>query len=268
MKFNKLFTLLTLSLGFSNFNMGAMNNNNIGLNEYLKKGYALLSTGDLVPSKELYDNNDYSVKTVPVWDYLLEKYKNNSNVSELVFVKYLGFADAEVYVYSKNVNDEWKLAKSCKGYVGPKGIGEARHNYNRTPSGDFAISFAFGTDPNPGTRLKYLDLNENLYCCGCSGKYYNKIIDAKVLNHECVEGEHLVDYPNLYDLCFWFEYNKECIFEKGSAFFFHCINETKYTGGCISVEKKDMVDILKCLTEKSRICIFDKEHIVNANTGA
>ena len=78
----------------------------------------------------------------------------------------------------------------------------------------------------------------------------NKIINVKALNHDCVnEGsEHLIDFPIVYDLCFWFDYNKECMFNKGNAFFFHCVGEKHHTAGCISVEKKDMIDILKYLT--------------------
>ena len=273
MSFEKLFlSLLSLVLNFSSLNIKTPIEENSSsadcLSKHLEEAWVMLPTGRLISNEKLSHNVcvDTNTVSVSVWDYLLEKYKNDPKVKQLVFVKYTRFYQADIYLYNKEHNNEWNLVKSCEGYVGPKGIGRSSINYDRTPSGDFAITLAFGTDPNPGTALQYLQINENLYCCGDPGKYFNKIINAKALNHDC-NGEHLIDYSVPYNFGFWFDYNKECKFENGYAFFFHCAGEKKYTGGCIAVEKNDMIDILKYLTNDSRICIFDKECTLDVDTG-
>lgn len=262
-----LFILLSfVSLESKLIAMESMNISEDSVENNLKNGLVLMPSGGLVSYNDLEDHNYKPRRYISVWEHLLEKYKNNSEISQLIFVKYINYSDADICFYEKDQDNSWQVIKNCEGYVGRKGIGAADINCDRTPEGDFRITSAFGIDPNPGTKLKYLKINKDLYCCGDSGKYFNKIIDITSLpDHRECSGEHLIDYPHLYDLGFWFDYNNECDEQKGGAFFFHCVNEKKYTGGCVSVKKEDMSEILKKLKENARLCIFDKEHTVSVD---
>ncbi|MBE6256951.1 MAG: murein L,D-transpeptidase [Prevotella sp.] len=41
------------------------------------------------------------------------------------------------------------------------------------------------------------------------------------------------------------DFNKECIYPKGSAIFIHVKGTKGYTGGCIAFDEEQMIDILK-----------------------
>ena len=213
---------------------------------------------DLV-SKEL--EKDYvGTGRIYIWDYLRDKYIYNKSVNELVFVKYKEFSYADIELYVKNEGD-WKCVLKCDGYVGPKGVAPANIDCERTPEGDFKISMAFGIKPKPeGLNLKYLQVKKGIYCCGDQySPYFNKIINASALKHDCFYGEHLIDYVGPYNYGFWFDYNKECDYEKGFAFFFHCKGKHDYTGGCVAVSEENMIKILKKLHPNARICLYCKE---------
>ena len=232
----------------------------------------ITSSGELVTfDKKLVSEElakDYiGTGRIYIWDYLRDKYLDDESVSELVFVKYKNSSYADIELYIKN-KDGWECALKCDGYVGPKGIGTASIDYARTPEGDFKISVAFGIKSKPeGVNLKYLQVKEGMYCCGdqyCP--YFNKIIDANALNHKCLDGEHLIDYPGVYNYGFWFDHNKECDYEKGAAFFFHCKGKYDYTGGCVAVTEENMIKILKKLHPNARLCMYCKEQKVKQSS--
>ena len=194
-----------------------------------------------------------------IWDYLLDKYRNDNSAKELIFVKYKNYSYADVFLYVKNKSD-WECVLKCDGYLSRKGIGDANVASDRTPEGDFKVSIAYGIKPNPGNlNIDYLQATEGIYCCGDQGPYYNKIINAKELNHDCKDGEHLIEYPDAYSYGLWFDYNKKCEYQKGFAFLFHCKGNYNYTDGCISVSEENMLKILKKLHPNARLCIYDLE---------
>lgn len=56
-------------------------------------------------------------KANPVWDLLLEEYKDDSAVQNLIFVKHTSGSKAIVQVYSKQ-ESQWKKTLECAGWVG------------------------------------------------------------------------------------------------------------------------------------------------------
>lgn len=189
------------------------------------------------------------------WSAYAEKYKNDDSVQQLIFVKYKSGSDADVVMYNKTADSShgWTPIVSCTAFVGREGIGEGKINVFETPVGDHAITTAFGVKSNPGTALPYIDITDDIYCCGDDGEYYNKIINAAELDHTC-SGEHMADFVPEYDYGFFYDYNKEQVYDKGYAFSFHCKGKKTYTGGCIAVDEDDMIRILKRLTPGARIC--------------
>lgn len=209
-----------------------------------------------VKGKKIYGSFS-SVKkvTVPLnkWDKLLNTYRTNKSVNQLVFVKYQSGSKATVYVYDKQ-GTSWKNTLKCKGYVGEKGINKVREGDRKTPTGTFGILGAFGIKAKPTTSLKYTKANRYLYWCG-DKKYYNRLIDVRKQPHKC-HGEHLIDYKRVYDYGLFLDYNPKKTYKKGSAIFMHCSGSYGYTGGCVAVSKSNMLKILKTLESGAKVCIY------------
>lgn len=193
--------------------------------------------------------------TYPVWNKRMDQYQNKSGVKQLLFVKYTGGSRANVLLYTK-VKKKWKKVLSCPGYVGSGGIGEAREWAPITPSGTYTLTSGFGILPNPGAKTPYLQVNQNHYWCSDEA-YYNQLIDISQKPHNC-SGEHLIDYAPSYNYGMFLDYNKECVYPKGSAIFLHCSGNYAYTGGCIAVSQPDMIKILQTVEKGAKICIYNK----------
>lgn len=189
------------------------------------------------------------------WDKLLDKYKGNDNVRQLVFVKYTGGSKARVEMYNKT-DGNWSNILECQGYVGKKGIGKKKEGDKKTPEGVFNLTDAFGIKGNPGTSLPYIDINKSLYWCA-DKQYYNQLVDIQEKPHKC-KGEHLIDYVPQYNYGITLDYNKACTYKKGSAIFLHCKGKYSYTAGCIAVSQKNMVKIMKNIEPGAKICIYKK----------
>lgn len=193
--------------------------------------------------------------TRSIWNHLQNQYRNSKSVNQLLFVKYTGGSRADVVLYNKE-NTKWKKVLSCKGYVGKEGIGQAREGIAVTPTGTYTLTQGFGIKKNPGAKMSYLKVNKNHYWCS-DEHYYNQLIDIRKKPHDCA-GEHLIDYVPSYNYGMFLDYNKKCVPGKGSAFFLHCNGIYKYTGGCIAVSEKKMIEILQNTEKGAKICIYQK----------
>lgn len=184
------------------------------------------------------------------------KYRMVDSVKQIIAVQYAGGSKAVIKMFEKQwINGKvvWNETLSCDGNVGQNGIDKVREGDKKTPTGDFGMLQAFGIKPNPGTVLPYVDIEETTYCCGDT-KAYNRIIDVREVKHDC-KGEHMIEYTPEYNYGFFFDYNKECEYGKGSALFFHCTGAKPSTAGCIAVSEKDMVTILRAIDKNARLVI-------------
>ena len=138
------------------------------------------------------------------WNYLLERYKSNSKVKQLIFVKYKGNSRARVVLYQKKAGI-WKKTLSCMGNVGKNGIGKKMEGDKKTPTGTFNLPMAFGLEENPGTKLSYTKVKWYHYWCS-DKSYYNQLIDIRSHGHNC-SGEHLTAYKGYYDYGVFIDYD-------------------------------------------------------------
>ena len=85
-----------------------------------------------------------------------------------------------------------------------------------------------------------------------SKKNYNKLIKVKKnLKHEKLFRN---DYK--YDYIIPINYNtKNTLLGKGSAIFLHLTNNFKPTAGCIALQKKDFLILLKIINKKTKIIL-------------
>jgi len=190
-------------------------------------------------------------------DDILNKYQNNKKVKQLISVKYISDSDAvlRMYVKDKKIKNKWNLILTANAFVGKNGLGKQKEGDLKTPIGVFDITKAFGIKENPGTKLKYINVIENLYACDENCKYYNQIIDSIKTKHQC-KGEHLIQYCPQYDYAMCIDYNSDNIYPNGSNIFIHVKGNKNYTAGCIAVDEESMITILKNSTKKTKICIY------------
>ena len=86
-----------------------------------------------------------------------------------------------------------------------------------------------------------------------SKKYYNKLISK----NKKIKYEKLYRRDYKYDLMIPVSYNSNPVrLGKGSAIFLHLSKNYKPTAGCIALNKKDFIIMLKLIDKKTKIKIF------------
>ncbi len=189
------------------------------------------------------------------WRTVIQNYRTDDNVKQLLLVRYTGGCSATAQFYEKSdYNNAWELTLESDVYVGKYGIGKTGEGDAKTPSSDIGVRKAFGILPNPGTALDYLDVTETTYACDEEGEYYNQIVDSAKTGHACT-GEDMFTYSPEYNYGIETTYNDENHYPDGSAIFLHCKGAKPFTGGCVAFDQKDMEYILQHAENGMRIVI-------------
>lgn len=193
----------------------------------------------------------------PYWYQQLDKYGKDKTVRELLMVQYEGGTKATVRYYQKNSRNIWRCTFAVRGYVGYNGIDKVCEGDGKTPTGVFTPTKAFGILKNPGTRMKYQQVNKYHYWCG-DRTWYNRFVDVRKQKHVC-NGEHLIDYKTYYNYCIDLGYNRKGVWKKGSALFLHCQKPGVYsTGGCVAIPEKYMKKVMTTMSGTAKIIIGKK----------
>ncbi len=105
----------------------------------------------------------------------------------------------------------------------------------------------------PKTNLLKKKIKINMgWCNDPKSKFYNKEIDIKK-NIRC---EKIFRKDSKYNYLIFIKYNyNKRIPGKGSAIFLHLTQNYKPTAGCIAIQKKDFLIILKLINKKTKIKI-------------
>ena len=206
-------------------------------------GYAEPSHEEIVQEEAVSDNNSFAAG-----------YAAASQYSQLVIVQSYG-TRATVTMHELQ-DGVWTEILRTDGFVGSKGVGQASEYTSATPQGTFPLYFAFGINPDPGTKVPYLQVDEYDYWVGdSSSPYYNQYARAESdTDWDKSESERIIDYPTAYGYCLFIGYNIEGTPHMGSCFFLHCSNG-RPTGGCVSVPESDMAFILRNIGENCGIVI-------------
>lgn len=206
---------------------------------------------------------DY-VSIINCGDEYLKKYRNNKDVSYVILVSQSLEAESTgtLSLYYKDGNGEWVKLLNCDAFLGVNGIDKKEEGDGKTPTGDYGVGIAFGIESNPGSKIEYIQVTDSMYYCA-DKEYYNKLIDTAKVEHECstTGSEHLIDHIPGYNYALVIDYNKECVFNKGSAIFLHCFSEYPYTMGCISISEENMIKIIQTVDKNVRICIFREKAV-------
>jgi L,D-peptidoglycan transpeptidase YkuD (ErfK/YbiS/YcfS/YnhG family) len=151
--------------------------------------------------------------------------------------------------------DEFKF-KCC---IGRKGLTKnKKEGDKKTPKGTFEIENLYYRKDRlvqPTTSLKCIEIKKDMGWCddmNFPGKYNKKIKIEKKIKHEKLKRK---DYK--YDLLIPIKFNfKKPILGLGSCIFIHLTKDYKPTAGCIALEKKDFLIMLKLINKNTKIKIF------------
>ena len=127
----------------------------------------------------------------------------------------------------------------------------------KTPKGTYTLgSLYYRKNKNikPSTKLKCVAITKKMGWCNDikNKKYYNKLI--KINNKIKHEKLYRNDYK--YDYFIPINYNtKKTILGKGSAIFLHLTKNFKPTAGCIAIQKKEFLILIKVIQKKTKIKI-------------
>ena len=140
--------------------------------------------------------------------------------------------------------------------IGKKGLVKKKiEGDNKTPRGIFSLGNLYyrkDRNPKPLTKLKCIPIKKNMGWCDDikSKKYYNKLI--KINNKIKYEKMYRKDFK--YDFIIPINYNtKNRKIGKGSAIFIHLTKKFKPTLGCVALEKKDFLILVKLISRNTKI---------------
>ena len=127
-----------------------------------------------------------------------------------------------------------------------------------TPKGIFRLGNVYyraDRVQKPLTKLKVIKIKKEMgWCDDPKSKFYNKLIKIKKRSKFNYEKLYRRDYK--YDLLILIKYNYEKITKyKGSAIFLHLTKNYSSTKGCVALQKKDFLILLKVINEKTKIKI-------------
>ena len=142
--------------------------------------------------------------------------------------------------------------------VGKKGVSEKKKEGDFcTPKGSFKLKTVYYRPDRVKkiqTKLNTKKINPNMgWCNDPLNEKYNSLIK---INGK-IRHEKLYRRDNKYDILLVIDYNlRKPIPFKGSAIFIHLTKNFKSTAGCIALNKKDFLILLKLVNKKTRIKIF------------
>lgn len=196
------------------------------------------------------------IDTAQYWREMLQYYRSDDNVQQLLFVRCTGGRSAisQFYVKLPEENNAWTLVFTDNSYIGKNGLGKTKEGDAMTPIGDFGIRTAFGIRNNPGTALPYLSITPTVFACDEECEYYNQIVDTAAASHSCT-GEEMYKYSPEYNYGLETDYNPDNQLGVGSAIFIHCKGAKPFTGGCVALDEEHMRQILQLAQPGMRIII-------------
>ena len=142
--------------------------------------------------------------------------------------------------------------------LGKAGIGKKKLEGDQiTPKGTYKIvKIYFRKDrlKKISSKFKLIEIKKNMgWCDDPKSKKYNQLIKLpSQYSHE-----NLYRKNSIYDLILVLNYNMNPIIKnKGSAIFIHIANKKfKNTEGCIAIEKKNLVRLVKIINKKTLVII-------------
>ena len=141
--------------------------------------------------------------------------------------------------------------------IGKNGLNsKKKEGDGTTPKGIFSLGKVYyraDKVKKPITKINTKIIKKNMiWCDNSKSKNYNK----ETVKNNNDKYEKLFRKNNSYDYLLVINYNtKKIIPYKGSAIFIHLTKKYKKTAGCIALNKKDFLILLKIINKKTKIKI-------------
>ena len=166
---------------------------------------------------------------------------------------------AELTIYQAK-DGKYEKVFNCPAVVGKNGPGKQSEGDTKTPLGTWTIGEAYGINDDPGSRVPYTKVDDDMYWCatGSNSKKYNTLIKrSDDPDADYSEDEHIIEYTGVYNYLLDLGYNRAGAPYAGNAIFLHCWRgEDKPTGGCVAVSENDMIKILQTVTPGTSVTIY------------
>jgi L,D-peptidoglycan transpeptidase YkuD (ErfK/YbiS/YcfS/YnhG family) len=180
------------------------------------------------------------------------------NASQVISVVGVGGSSAKMDVW-QNTGAGWQPVEAgIPAHVGVNGLAPVIHEGGlETPMGVFTLDFAFGTVPNPGSGLQYVQVGPDHWWDGdVNSPTYNTMQVCKKAQcpfNTSSGGTENLDIPQ-YRHAVVMGVNKDRVPGGGSAFFIHATDGGP-TGGCVSIEDATLVKIMQWLRPGAVVAI-------------
>ncbi len=178
------------------------------------------------------------------------------NATQVVSVVGVGGSNAKMDIYQRTAAGWQPVAAGIPTHVGSAGMApKARSGYPATPMGIFTLPFAFGTAPNPGGGLKYVQVGSDHWWDGDDqSPTFNTMQVCKKAQcpFDTGESENL-PIPQ-YKHAVVMGVNDARKPGEGAAFFFHTTDGGP-TAGCVAIDDDTLVKVIQWLRPGALIAI-------------
>jgi L,D-peptidoglycan transpeptidase YkuD (ErfK/YbiS/YcfS/YnhG family) len=179
--------------------------------------------------------------------------------TQVISVVGVGGSDAKLDVYERTAAGWQAVAAGVSAKIGSKGMSPDHYDGSMlTPMGIYTLDFAFGTQPNPGGGLQYVQVGPNHWWDGdMKSPTYNLMQVCE--KSECPfstslsDGTENLDIPQ-YAHAVVMGVNKERVPGKGGAFFLHTTDGGP-TAGCVAIDDDMMVKLIQWLRPGALIAV-------------
>lgn len=178
------------------------------------------------------------------------------NATQVVSVVGVGGSNAKMDIYQRNATGWQPVAAGIPTHVGSAGMApKAKSEYPATPMGVFTLPFAFGTAPNPGGGLKYVQVGPNHWWSGDdhSPTFNTMQVCQKAQCPFDTNASENLEIPQ-YKHAVVMGVNPNRTAGDGAAFFFHTTDGGS-TAGCVAIEDDTLVKVIQWLKPGALIAI-------------
>ncbi len=180
--------------------------------------------------------------------------------TQVISVVGVGGSKAMMDVYQRDATGWQAVAAGIPASIGANGMAAETHDGNMaTPMGVFSLDFAFGTAPNPGGGLQYVQITDNNHWWDGDVKsptYNTMQVCQKAqcpFNTDPASGTENLNI-SAYKHAVVMGVNKARIPGNGGAFFVHTTDGGP-TAGCVAIDDAKLVQIMQWLRPGAVIAV-------------
>lgn len=181
------------------------------------------------------------------------------NATQVISVVGIGGSDAKMDVWQRGPAGWQPIGAGIPAKIGANGMAPQTHDGEmKTPMGVFTLDFAFGTAPNPGGGLQYVQVTPDHWWDGdMKSPTYNTMQVCKKaqcpFNTDPASGTENLNIT-AYKHAVVMGVNKARVPGNGGAFFVHT-TDGRPTAGCVAIDDATLVKIMQWLRPGAVIAV-------------